>query len=313
MRITLRLRTLSALVLATLLVSGCGASGSGLNLVFPRIVVDIDKDGNPSVAGISPIALSIFGIDPNQFKIDPATVQKLTDSNVQHLELLFRKDGLYTWANAKPVVPLVWDDGSFNTTQDLALKFVALDPSAQGILTNVLLPAARSSEQNVVVRFPRKDGEAEIPLRDMGGALPEPGAAVDPTTFVRMHISFDENGTPSIANISTKDIQAATGMDLSAAALPKENVQQMINAGVQHITIRTTPEGIKLWSNDKPLPTLRWSQDTLTSTADLVGQLKLIDPAIGAIVKQFLPYLNTVDANLVLKFPTGGAAPIPLP
>jgi hypothetical protein len=95
--------------------------------------------------------------------------------------------------------------------------------------------------------------------------------------------------------------------------LPKENLQQLMTAGIQHITIRTTPEGIMLWSNDKPLPTLRWNENTLNSTADLVTQLQMIDPAVAGVVKLFLPYLNTVDANVVLKFPTGGAAAIPLP
>jgi hypothetical protein len=104
-----RPRLFSALAVAALLLVGCGPQG-GLNLVLPRIVVDIDKEGNPSIAGISPIALGFLGIDPNQFKLPKDTVDKLVDSNLQHAELLFRKDGLYWWANGKPLVPLSCDD-----------------------------------------------------------------------------------------------------------------------------------------------------------------------------------------------------------
>jgi hypothetical protein len=308
----LRKAALSAIVFAALVLTGCG-SGGPLNFVFPRIEISVDKEGFPSVAGLSPLALGLFGMDPNQFKIDPATVSQLTDSNLQHLELLFRKDGLYWWANGKPLMPLVWDDQSFDNTKDLIMKFSVFDESAIGILNNVLLPAARSMEQNVVVRFPRKDGEAEIPVREMGGSVPTPGEAASPALIAGARLTFDDSGVPSIAGVSTKEIQDAFGADLSAATLPADTVQQLMKAGVQHITIRTTPEGIKLWANDKPLPTLRWSGDTLNSTAETIGNLKLIDPAIATVVKQFLPFANTLDVNLVLRFPTGGAAAIPEP
>jgi hypothetical protein len=306
-----RPRLLLALVAALLLV-GCGSQDSQFRIVLPRIIVDIDQDGNPSVAGISPIALSVFGIDPNQFRLPKDTVDQLVDSNLQHAELLFRNDGLYWWANGKPLVPLTWDDQSFGTTTDLLNKFVKLDPTASGLMNNVLLPGARASEQNIVIRFPLKAGESAIPIREMGGPVPEPGQPVDPGAVVRLHLSFNEQGEPSFRDVPIKELGTLFGADLSAASLPPDVVKQLTDAGIQHITIRTTPEGIKLWSNDQPLPTLRWGEDTLNSTAETVASLKLIDPAIAAVVKQFVPYLNTVDANLVLRFPTT-AAPIPLP
>lgn len=308
-----RIRVLSAAIVAALVLAGCGAPGSPFRLVFPRIFVDVDKEGFPTVAGISPFMLSLFGVDTNLLKIDPATVAQLTDSNLQHVELLFRSDGLYWWANGKPLVPLTWDDQSFENTKTLITQFVPMDVPTQGLLNNVLLPAARSMEQNVVVRFPRKDGEAEIPVREMGGLLPEPGSAVDSSVVGGLRLTFDDAGVPSVAGVSFAEIEKLLGADLSAAMLPPDTVNQLKSAGIQHITLRTTPEGIKVWTNDKTLPTLRWSPDTLNNTADTVASLKLIEPALGTVVKQFVPYLNQVNMNLVLKFPTGGAAPIPEP
>ncbi|MCS6847643.1 MAG: hypothetical protein RMN52_08015 [Anaerolineae bacterium] len=312
MKTKLHVRALSALVLASLALTGCGGGGP-FRLVFPRIFVEVDKEGFPTVAGINPGMLRFFGVDPNQFKLDPATVSKLTDSNLQHVELLFRNDGLYWWANGKALVPLTWDDASFDNTKDLVTRFVKLDEATSGVLNNVLLPAARSMEQNVIIRFPIKDGQAEIPLREMGGPLPEPGAAVDPSLIGGLRLTFDDAGIPSIAGVSFSEIEKLAGADLSSAKLPPDTVQQMKDAGIQHVTIRTTPEGIKVWSNDKPLPTLRWSEETLTNTADTLASLELIEPALGTVIKQFLPYLNRADVDLVLKFPTGGAAPIPEP
>lgn len=313
MKTTLRIRAWSALVAATLILTGCGAASGSFRAVFPRIVIDVDKEGFPSVAGISPMMLSFFGMDPSQFKIPPATVAQLTESNLQHAELLFRNDGLYWWANGKPLVPLTWNDQSFNNTKALISKFNLMNPAAWGVVDNVLLPAARSVEQNIVIRFPRKDGEAEIPVRAMGGPLPEPGATVTPSVIGGLKLTFDDSGVPSIAGVSFAEIQKSLGIDLSAATLPPDTLQQLKNAGIQHITLRTTPEGIKLWSNDQPLPTLRWSPDTLTNTADTVASLKLIDPAIGTVVRQFVPFLNRVDTDVILMFPTGGATAIPLP
>ncbi|MCL6512001.1 MAG: hypothetical protein K6U78_15125 [Anaerolineae bacterium] len=312
MKTNLRMRALSAVVLAALILTGCGGGGP-LRLVFPRIYVDVDKEGFPTVAGISPAMLSFFGVDPNQLKINPATVQQLTDSNLQHVELLFRNDGLYWWANGKSLVPLTWNDESFDNTKDLIGNFVQMDEATRGILNNVLLPTVRSMEQNVIIRFPIKDGQSEIPLRPMGGPLPEPGTTVDPSLIGGVRLTFDDAGVPSIAGVSFSEIAKLAGADLNSAQLPPDTVQQLQKAGIQHVTMRTTPEGIKIWSNNKPLPTLRWSEETLTNTADTLASLQLIEPALGTVIKQFLPYLNRADVDLVLKFPTGGAAPIPEP
>ncbi|MCS7055754.1 MAG: hypothetical protein NZM18_06210 [Thermoflexales bacterium] len=310
MRTRLHVRALSALVLAALILTGCGAP---FQLVFPRIFIEVDKEGFPTVAGISPGMLAFFGLDPNQFKIDPVTVGKLTDSNLQHVELLFRNDGLYWWANGKALVPLTWDDASFDNTKDLITRFLGLDEATSGILNNVLLPLARSMEQNIIIRFPIKDGQAEIPLREMGGPLPAPGTTVDPSLIGGLRLTFDDAGVPSIAGVSFDEIGRLAGADLSAAKLPPDTIRQVQGIGIQHVTLRTTPEGIKIWTNDKPLPTLRWSEETLANTADTLASLELIEPALGAAIKQFVPYLNRADVDVVLKFPTGGAAPIPEP
>jgi hypothetical protein len=39
----------------------------------------------------------------------------------------------------------------------------------------------------------------------------------------------------------------------------------------------------------------------------------LIDPALNGALKQFVPYLNRADLDVVLRFPIGSAAPIPEP
>jgi hypothetical protein len=96
-------------------------------------------------------------------------------------------------------------------------------------------------------------------------------------------------------------------------AIPPETMEQLKNAGIQHITIRTTPEGLRIWTNDKPLPTVRWSEETLKSTANVASGLSMVDPNVATLINQFVPFANTLDVNIVLQFPTNGAPAIPLP
>jgi hypothetical protein len=310
MRTTVHTRVVSVLVLTALLLAGC--SGDSFKLAFPRIEVVIDKEGNPTIAGVSPLVLRLVGVDLSNAKLDPALVQQMTDSNIQHVELLFQRNGLFWWVNAKPMTPLTWDDDSFNNTLDLAINFGLIDPAQVG-LVRALVPQARNLEADVLIRFPLQDGATPIEPRPLGGPLPEPGTPAGQSVVAGLRLTFAADGTPSLAGVSTKDISQATGQDLSSMAIPADTMAQLAKAGIQHITIRTTPEGMRIWTNDKPLPTVRWSEETLKSTAELAGGLSMVDPALASVLKQFVPFANTLDVNIVLRFPTNGAAEIPLP
>lgn len=298
------------MVLTALLLAGC--SGDSFKLAFPRIEVVIDKEGNPTVAGVSPLILRLVGVDLSNAKMDPATVQQLTDSNIQHIEFLFQKNGLFWWVNGEPMTPLTWDDESFNNAIDLAINLGYIDPAQAG-LVKTIVPQARNLEADVLIRFPLQDGATPIEPRPLGGPLPEAGTPAGQSVVAGLRLTFAADGTPSLAGVSTKDITKATGQDLSSMAIPPDTMAQLASAGIQHITIRTTPEGLRVWTNDKPLPTVRWSEETLKSTAKVAGGLSMVDPNVASILNQFVPFANTLDVNIVLRFPTNGAAEIPLP
>jgi hypothetical protein len=256
--------------------------------------------------------LRLVGIDLSNAKLDPATVQMMTDSNIQHIELLFQKNGLFWWVNGQPMTPLTWDDDSFNNVLDLAINLGYIDPAQAG-LVKAAVPQARNLEADVLFRFPLQDGATPIEPRPLGSPLPEAGTPAGQSVVAGLKLNFDADGTPSLAGVSTKDISKATGQDLSSMAIPPDTMAQLAKAGIQHITIRTTPEGLRIWTNDKPLPTVRWSEDTLKSTAEVASSLNMLDPNVASVIKQFVPFANTLDVNIVLRFPANGAAEIPLP
>jgi hypothetical protein len=39
----------------------------------------------------------------------------------------------------------------------------------------------------------------------------------------------------------------------------------------------------------------------------------MLDPNVASVIKHFVPFANTLDVNIVLRFPANGAAEIPLP
>lgn len=163
-----------------------------------------------------------------------------------------------------------------------------------------------------MLKFPTPPGQAEVPLRSEGTQFPSGSAQAQTSAVAGLRLTFDQDGVPSISGVSFKEIGSVLGADLSAAYLPRDLVQQLIAAEVQHITLKTTPEGIKLWVNADEITTLRWNDDTLNNTAEALGSLQLLDPAIGAAVKQFVPLVDQLDARVVLRFPTT-ASPIPEP
>jgi hypothetical protein len=309
MKTTVRTRAVSALVLTALLLAGCG--GDSFKLAFPRIEVVIDQDGNPTIAGVSPLILRLVGVDLSGVKLDPAMVTQLTDSNIQHVELMFQKNGLFWWVNSKAMPPLTWDDASFNNTIDLLINLGIVDPAQAGAV-KTFVPQARNLETTVLIRFPLQAGATAIEPRALGGPMPEPGKPAGQSVVAGLKLNFDADGTPSLAGISTKDIGTATGQDLSSMAIPPDTMAQLAKAGIQHLTIRTTPEGLRIWTNDKALPTVLWSEETLKNMAEVAGGLKMVDPNIVKLLQQFVPFANTLDVDIVLRFPTNGAA-IPLP
>lgn len=301
MKTHLPARLIAAAALSGVLLTGCG---SDFRLALPRVIVEVDAEGYPSVIGISG---RTFGVQA----LDQATVQQLVNSNLQHVELSWKPEGIAVWVNAKPITALELGPERFKNIVNLVKKFGLPDP-AQDPLTGLAVEVARVLQLNLVLKFPIAAGQAEVPLRAENTEFPTGGAQAQTSAVAGVRLTFDQDGVPSISGVSFKEIGSLLGADLSAAYLPRDLVQQLVAAEVQHITLKTTPGGIKLWVNADEITTLRWNEDTLNNTAETIGSLQLLDPAIGAVVKQFLPLVDQLDARVVLRFPTT-ASPIPEP
>lgn len=318
-------------VLAIALTACAGATpskvadkNSDFYLALPRVVVDVDKDGKPSIAGITPEmvkSLSAGNLDLTQFTVPQDYLAWLESTDTQHVELAFNGDGMYIYANGKPLPHVALSDESVTNLGSVAGTVTSIfAPGYEGYLPLVerFLPLARRLGLNLVVRLPRAESAAEIPLRDPN--TPDaPANLVAPENSpvqVRIVVTYDDNGVPSIAGISANDLQAMTGYDMTMLKLDPNFVSQLKAKGVQHMSMKSMGDGMSLAVNDKPLPTLMCNADCLQNTAGLVSNLNTYPgmEQINELVTKFGPELKNVNAELALRFPQApGSQQIPLP
>ena len=289
-------------------------------IALPRIVVDIDAEGSPSISGITPALLSLAGMDPSQFRLPKEVVDALVAADIQHLEVLHKNDGLFIFVNGKPLPHLSWTSQSITTLGNTVEKFGVLDASASQVV-KTLLPRLQNIGINIAVKLPLKSGGTEIPLRDATAKteLPAASAASDVIAKTRLTLRFDADGVPSIAGVSTRDIETmfgGMGFDFRMLELGSATVSNLQSQGIQHIVLHTTPDGITIYVNGEALPNIVWSEEYLNNTADLANAF-LTDPSLAnvrEVVSTIVPNIRRVDAEIVIAFPAAqGQQEIPLP
>lgn len=297
---------------------------SDFYLALPRVVLDIDKDGKPSIAGVTPEmvkSLSLGNLDLTQYTVPADYLAWLQSTNTQNVELAFNGDGLFTYVNGKPLPHVSLSDESVTNAGSVAGTVTSMfAPGYEGYMPMIerFLPLARRLGLNLVVRLPRAEGATEIPLRDPNAAdtpdnlKPQENSPVQ----VRIVVTYDENGVPSIAGISADDLQAMTGYDMTMLKLDPNLIAQLKDKGVQHLSIKSMGDGLALAVNDKPLPTFVCNEDCLKNTSSLISGLNTYPgmEQINELITRFGPELRNVNAELALRFPQApGSQRIPLP
>ena len=162
------------LVVFAVILAGCGgqgvqpttgpttSSGELFQIALPRLVIDVDAEGNPSILGISPALLSAVGVDVAGFKLPKDLVNQLTNAGVQHLEIASVGDRLMFFENAKPLPHLGWTPDSLNRMLNVLSTMKVENAQRRSSAS------CRSSPGlglDVVLRFPRDAGDGRNPLR----------------------------------------------------------------------------------------------------------------------------------------------------
>jgi hypothetical protein len=284
---------------------------------LPRVVIDVDKQGVPSVAGISPEVLrtASFGqFNPDILRVPTEYVDWFTRSNLQHFEVVHKDDGLFVFANGKPLPHIGWNNDSVNNVGTVVDQTGVLPP-AYASLVKMALPFIQRVGMDVAFKFPLQEGAQPIAFAEPNSMQMLTTQDEPPVATARVAVKYNDDGVPSIMNVSSRDLGNALGYDLSMLELPPAMVDYVKSTGIQHVTVHSTDDGVLLWVNDKMLPNLVWSEDQLKNGVDLFGQLYYTaDPNLLQALGVLLPALSKVDAEAVLHFPVSeGTQPIAVP
>ncbi len=312
-------RLLLLLVVFSVVMAGCGgqgvepatgpttSTGELFQVALPRLVVDVDAEGNPTLLGISPALLSAFGVDVSGFRLPKTLVDQFVNAGVQHFEIASVGDRLMFFVDSKPLPHLGWTPDSLtrllSTMQTLQVQNVEAIQRILPIVTRLGL--------DVVLRFPRSAGTAEIPFVDTGTVRSfQPTVTTDPASaIIKFEVRFNEQGQAGMMGLTADDL-AALGLG-SMAQLSPDMLSNFQKGDIQHVEIRTKPDGAYVYVNNEPLPRLIWDTQLLSNIVELYSRLS---PEAGLLplIQQIGPYLDRTDIGILLRFPVAaGRTEIP--
>lgn len=306
----MRQRLWAFLIVFAVILAGCGgqatqpttgpttSSGELFQIALPRLVVDVDAEGNPSILGISPALLSAFGVDVAGFKLPVDLVNQMTKAGVQHLEIASVGDRLMFFANAKPLPHLGWSTDSLDRMLSL-LNTLKVENAA---VIQQILPLVTRLGLDVVLRFPRDAGATEIPFVDTATvqSFQPKATTAAPSAIIKFEMRFNEQGQAGALTLTPEDLKSM-GMG-SLVQLSPEMLGNLQGGNVQHAEIRTKPDGAYIYINNQPLPRLIWDSELLANAVDLYAKISP-EAQLLPLIQQLAPYLDRMDLGILLRFP----------
>jgi hypothetical protein len=294
-------------VIAALLLSACGAatvpttdetteSGQRFLISLPRLVVDVDEQGQASVNGLSIDSVNALlpGAPLPDLTVNPFYVDWMTNTNMQHLEFASTDKGVFVFANGEPLPYLGWDGDSLTNLGTVA----GIANLPYGNLIGKLVPIVQRTGLNIVMRFPTQPGASNIEIRDPNVAPEEMQPVtedVTPSFITRIDVNYDANGVPTVAGISSRDL-AEAGVFLPIELTPETLAQLKANS-VSEMRFISGPNGVFITVNGEALPQIAWNSALLSNSADLYAQMNPDSPYI-ALAKLLLPEMSNLDLDL---------------
>lgn len=130
----------------------------------------------------------------------------------------------------------------------------------------------------------------------------------------RLAITFAEDGTPGFEGLDVERVANSVGfpLDLSAYRMDPQYVNWMKQAGIQHVELRQTGNGMAVLVNGKLMPHLAYEDGSLQAAGGLVKMLGPQYEQLGSLVEKLAPIAERLGLSVAVKFPAAdGVEAIP--
>ncbi len=321
---------LSLILVAAIVLAGCAPRAGGgqtastagadqLSVDLPALVIDFDSEGHPSIGNVplAQLGSMVPGGMLDNLALPASTIQFLTDSNIQHIQVANQPNGLLVLVNGEPIPFVKWDGDKLVATADLL--------SQLGVGTTVLdkvLPLIAHIGIGVIARFPVATGNAAIATYIEGGGPAAAAAKKAQADFlanvgtpptVNLPVMYSVDGSWRVGDLTDTEWTNLTGLPWSSLRLKPEAINALMAAHISDLIISTDTSGIHIAINGKQLPYIGWADGELNHALDLAGQMgvwkTLSDQGMNmgqivSTVQQLLPVVQASQTTINVHFPT---------
>lgn len=280
-------------------------------LGMPDLTVRIREDGSVSVAKI-PLSW-IPGMD--QVSLDPDTVARFIDGNVQHIHLDYHDAGMAVLANGMLILDFRYDDHDELRTLLTALTiFMGDKGQTLSNLAKTLLPVLEAIGAEVTFKFPVPAYRSVIPKADedsleiLGSSdIADADARAQVRGIETISLSTTALGKVTSDSFIFKVLRAALPPDVEVK-LPPTTVAGIREKVVTEITVKTRQYGLAIELNGQPSPQLICNLDNLLAFADHRDRWQRLAPSVSEqryeLVRRMVQdVLQTHNVDIRLHFP----------
>lgn len=274
---------------------------------LPRVTMTYDETGVPTVFGVKTSSLARFvPLDLKFVELSPDTVRWLKDRDIQHIELDLNEAGLFLYVNGKATPYLAWNRENLAYVGELLDRLDVVQYDSTIAKTAPLLGRVGI---DLLATFPKQAEATAIPPRERSQrALARQSPIGEPTAVIQAVVTYSDDGVPSVAGITSREISQLAQIDLRPVELTPEIIDMIKRAGVQEMEVVSESDGLHLGVNERELVQVAYNEQHLMNAIDLYAQLADDEQSevLATFLRNIAPIVYGADLDVVVQFPDGG-------
>jgi hypothetical protein len=239
-----------------------------------------DENGEAYVEGIPVSELKQMMGTTLPLRLDAGTLSILNAIGAETFRITTQPNGIDLFLNEKPLPGIAYDSRRLTSMTEVIGVFIQ-DPEMLALL-NQIVPLLPGADVNVVVSFT--------------------GEPVAETDLGSITLVVSEDGM----------LETAAGIPLpSMELLPADTLGKLQDANIQQLGVTMLEDGLAITANDRVLPTISWSDESLGVLASLVAPVAGVSPQL---ITQGMDVVGSLGADVVVSLPVPeGVEPIEIP